>query len=277
MHEVGGHFSLDTILSQMEEAGYQGTEIGNKFPSTSLAIKKVLDKYNLDLASSWHSTFFLTNKFDSEIENIIEKCSLLNEAGANIINVAECSNSIHSEINITLDSKPVCDDHEYDILSDSLNKAGEVCQAHGVNLAFHHHMGTCIQNEDEIEKLLLKTNPNFVHLCADTGHLRFAGVDPIKFFKKHINRIKHVHFKDIRRDIFDKINLKKESFLKLVLKGVFTVPGDGCIDFITIGNDLKNSGYKGWIIVEAEQDPDKANPLEYALLSKKYLEKIWSN
>ena len=277
MHEVGGHYSLDTILSEMMEAGYKGTEIGNKFPSTSLAIKKELEKYDLALASSWHSTFFLTKNLDSEIENIKKKCALLSEAGANIINVAECSHSIHSEINIELDSKPICDDQKYDILSNSLNNAGEVCKAHGVDLAFHHHMGTYIQNENEIEMLLSKTDPNFVHLCADTGHLLFAGVEPVEFFQKHINRIKHIHFKDIRADIFNNINLKKESFLKLVLKGIFTVPGDGCIDFITIGNNLKNSGYKGWIIVEAEQDPEKANPLEYALLSKKYLDKIWSD
>ena len=122
MHEVGGHYSLDTILSEMKEAGYKGTEIGNKFPSTSLAIKKELDKYDLALASSWHSTFFLTKDFDNEIESIKKKCSLLNELGANIINVAECSKSIHSEINIALDSKPVCDDQECDILSNSLNK-----------------------------------------------------------------------------------------------------------------------------------------------------------
>ena len=206
-----------------------------------------------------------------------KKCALLSEAGANIIYVAECSKSIHSEINIALDSKPVCNNQEYDILSNSLNKAGEVCEAHGVELAFHHHMGTYIQNEEEIEILLSKTDPNFVHLCADTGHLLFAGADPVEFFQKHINRIKHIHFKDIRADILKNTNLKKESFLRLVLKGIFTVPGDGCIDFITIGNNLKNSGYKGWIIVEAEQDPEKANPLEYALLSKKYLDKIWSD
>ena len=133
------------------------------------------------------------------------------------------------------------------------------------------------QNENEIEILLSKTDPNFVHLCADTGHLLFAGVDPVEFFQKHINRIKHIHFKDIRADIFNNTNINKESFLRLVLKGIFTVPGDGCIDFITIGNNLKNSGYKGWIIVEAEQHPEKANPLEYALLSKKYLDKIWSD
>ena len=121
------------------------------------------------------------------------------------------------------------------------------------------------------------TDPELVNLCADTGHLYFAGVDPIDFFQKHIDRIKHIHFKDIRHDVFNNINFKEESFLSLVLKGVFTVPGDGCIEFVKIAKTIKDSKYKGWIIVEAEQDPQKANPLDYAVLSKKYLDKIWSS
>ena len=134
-----------------------------------------------------------------------------------------------------------------------------------------------IQNYNEIEKILSMTDPKLVNLCADTGHLYFAGVDPIDFFQKHIDRMKHIHFKDIRHDVFNNINFKEESFLSLVLKGVFTVPGNGCIEFVKIAKTIKNSKYKGWIIVEAEQDPKIANPLDYAVLSKKYLDKIWSS
>ena len=277
MHEVGGYYPLDTILSEMNEAGYEGTEIGNKFPSNAKEIKITLEKYDLELASSWHSTFFLTNSFKEESENIKNKCSLLSEAGARVINVAECSESIHNKIKTALYFKPLCNEDQYSILSDSLNKAGEICNSFGLNLSFHHHMGTYIQNHNEIEKILSMTDPGLVNLCADTGHLYFAGADPIDFFQKYIDRIKHIHFKDIRSDIFNNINFKEESFLSLVLKGVFTVPGDGCIDFAKIAKIIKDSEYKGWIIVEAEQDPKIANPLNYGVLSKKYLDDIWSN
>jgi inosose dehydratase len=277
MPELGGHYTLDTILSEMSEAGYKGTEIGNKFPSNDEDIKSELKKHNLELASSWHSTFFLLKEADSELEKVKQKCSLLNKAGANIINIAECSNSVHGEMNSPLDLKPVCSENEYDILAESLNKAGEICNSFGISLAFHHHMGTYIQNEKEIETLLSKTDPSSVYLCADTGHLYFAGVNPISFFEKYLHRIKHIHFKDLRLQVLSNINFKSESFLKSVLKGVFTVPGDGGIDFVTIGKIINDSGYKGWVIVEAEQDPAVYNPLEYAISSKKYLNKIWSN
>lgn len=277
MPEIGGDYALDTILSEMSEAGYKGTEIGNKFPSNDKDIKNVLKKHNLELASSWHSTFFLSQDIDSQLEKVRQKCSLLNKAGAKIINIAECSNSVHGEMNSPLDLKPVCSEDEYNILAESLNKAGDICNSFGMSLAFHHHMGTYIQNEIEIETLLSKTDSSSVHLCADTGHLYFAGVNPIKFFEKHLQRIKHIHFKDLRLQVLENINFQRESFLKSVLKGVFTVPGDGGIDFVTIGNVIKASRYEGWIIVEAEQDPAIYNPLELAISSKKYLDKIWSN
>lgn len=277
MPEIGGHYTLDTILSEMSEAGYSGTEIGNKFPKNASSIKKELNKYNLELASSWHSTFFLTKNTEAELSNVEQSCTVLNEVGAKTINIAECSKSIHGEIKTPLKDKPICDKKDWNTLADCLNRAGEICNSYGISLAYHHHMGTCIQNEDEINILLSNTDPDLLSLCADTGHLYFAGADPVSFFKKNINRISHIHFKDLRSEIFNNLDFKSDSFLKAVLSGAFTVPGDGCIDFNAISKIIIKSDYTGWIIVEAEQDPAAANPLEYALLSKKYLENIWSN
>ena len=138
-------------------------------------------------------------------------------------------------------------------------------------------MGTYIQNETEIHRLLSDTDPKTVSLCADTGHMYFAGIDPVRYFENNMNRIKHIHFKDLRSNIFNNLNFKEVSFLKAVLRGVFTVPGDGCIDFEGISNEIIKSKYGGWIIVEAEQDPAIANPLKYAMQSKQYLNKIWGN
>lgn len=277
MPELGGDYTLDTILSEMSQAGYSGTEIGNKFPESSASIKKELRKYDLELASSWHSTFFLSKDVHSELESIKRKSALLVAAGAKIINIAECTGSVHSEIDTPLSSKPMCNEQDWYKLIGSLNRAGEICNSYGLSMAYHHHMGTCIQNEEEIYKLLSDTDPELVYLCADTGHLYFAGVDPIKFFEKNMIRIKHIHFKDLRFQVFSNLNFKTDSFLKSVLSGTFTVPGDGCIDFNAISEIIIKSKYSGWIIVEAEQDPTIANPLEYALLSKKYLNNIWSD
>ena len=277
MTELGGHYTLDTMLSEMSAAGYVGTEIGNKFPKDSFGIKKALTNFNLELASSWHSTFFLSNNIDYELEKIKHKSIMLLEAGAKIINLAECTASIHSKINAPLSLKPVCDEKNWKILTESLNQAGKICNEEGVSMAFHHHMGTYIQSKNELNRLLSDTDPKLVNLCADTGHLYFAGIDPINFFKENMNRIKHIHFKDLRSNIFNKINFDETSFLNAVLEGVFTVPGDGCIDFNSISKVIIESDYNGWVIVEAEQNPDIANPFEYARKSKQYLNNIWGN
>ena len=277
MPELGGNYTLDTILSEMSQAGYSGTEIGNKFPKDSFSIKEALKKFDLELASSWHSTFFLSKDIHSELESVKQKASFLVDGGAKAINIAECSGSIHGEIGLPLVSKPVCNKQDWARLTDSLNKVGEICNSFGLSMAYHHHMGTCIQSEEEIYKLLSGTDPELVHLCADTGHMYFAGIDPINFFENNMNRIKHIHFKDLRHQVFDALNFKTDSFLKAVLNGTFTVPGDGCIDFNAISDIIIRSKYCGWIIVEAEQDPAIANPLEYALLSKTYLNNIWSD
>ena len=277
MPELGADYTLDTILKEMQKSGYSGTEIGNKFPKDSLRIKNVLSEYELELASSWHSTFFLSEKINFELERIHKKASLLANTGATIINIAECTKSIHGKIEKSLSSKPVCSEKDWELLINSLNRAGEVCSSYGVGIAYHHHMGTYIQSEEEILRLLSNTDPKLVNLCADTGHMFFAGIDPVDFFKNNMSRIRHIHFKDLRPGVFNGLVFEKISFLKAVLSGVFTVPGDGCIDFESISNTINESTYSGWIIVEAEQDPSKANPFEYAMQSRKYLNKIWSN
>ena len=206
-----------------------------------------------------------------------EKVSFLKEANAEVINIAECSGSVHSDINKSLSSKPILSDSDWELLIGSLNKAGEICNDYGIRLAYHHHMGTCIQTAEEIKRLLKFTDPNYVNLCVDTGHLYYAGIDPVKFIENNLERIVHVHFKDVRKKEFNKYDSSSDSFLNTVLSGIFTVPGDGCIDFSSIVKILQQNHYNGWIIVEAEQDPDKADPLHYAISSRNYLNSISIN
>jgi len=274
---LGSNFSIEKILSEMSLAGYEGTELGNKFPNEASVLSELLNTFNLKLASSWHSTYFVLNEQENELKNVEEKVSFLKEANAEVINIAECSGSVHSDINKSLAAKPILSDPDWELLIGSLNIAGEICNDYGIRLAYHHHMGTCIQTAEEIKRLLKFTDPNYVNLCVDTGHLYYAGIDPVKFIENNLERIVHVHFKDVRKKEFNKYDSSSDSFLNTVLSGIFTVPGDGCIDFSSIVKILQQNHYNGWIIVEAEQDPDKADPLHYATSARHYLNSILTN
>ena len=274
---LGSGYSLERILSEMNQAGYEGTEFGNKFPNEASVLCEILDTFNLKLTSSWHSTYFVMNEQENELKNVEEKVSFLKEANAEVINIAECSGSVHSDINKNLASKPILSDSDWELLIGSLNKAGEICNNYGIRLAYHHHMGTCVQTAEEIKRLLEFTEPNYVNLCVDTGHLYYAGIDPVVFIESNLDRIEHVHFKDVRKEEFKRYDSSSDSFLNTILSGIFTVPGDGCIDFSSIVKILQQNLYKGWIIVEAEQDPDKADPLHYANSARNYLDSIIIN
>ena len=274
---LGSGYSLERILSEMNQAGYEGTEFGNKFPNEASVLCEILDTFNLKLASSWQSTYFVLNEQENELKNVEEKVIFLKEANAEVINIAECSGSVHSDINKSLASKPILSNSDWELLIGSLNKAGEICNNYGIRLAYHHHMGTCVQTNEEIKRLLECTDANSVNLCVDTGHLYYAGIDPVVFIENNLDRIEHVHFKDVRKEVFRKYNSLSDSFLKTILSGIFTVPGDGCIDFSSIIKILQQNQYNGWIIVEAEQDPDKADPLHYAISARNYLDSIIIN
>ena len=211
---LGSGYSLERILSEMNQAGYEGTEFGNKFPNEASVLCEILDTFNLKLASSWHSTYFVLNEQENELKNVEEKVSFLKEANAEVINIAECSGSVHSDINKSLASKPILSNSDWELLIGSLNKAGEICNNYGIRLAYHHHMGTCVQTAEEIKRLLEFTDPNYVNLCVDTGHLYYAGIDPLKFIENNLDRIKHIHFKDVRKEEFkkyDSLSILQES------------------------------------------------------------------
>ena len=274
---LGSGYSLERILSEMNQAGYEGTEFGNKFPNEASVLCEILDTFNLKLTSSWHSTYFVLNEQENELKNVEEKVIFLKEANAEVINIAECSGSVHSDINKSLASKPILSNSDWELLICSLNKAGEICNNYGIRLAYHHHMGTCVQTAEEIKRLLECTDANYVNLCVDTGHLYYAGIDPVVFIESNLDRIEHVHFKDVRKEEFKRYDSSSDSFLNTILSGIFTVPGDGCIDFSSIVKILQQNHYNGWIIVEAEQDPDKADPLHYAISARNYLDSIIIN
>ncbi len=269
--DLGGENTFEQCVSEMALAGFSGCEVGNKYPSDTDLLKKALKLRGLEICNRWHSTFLITEPFEKNEKDFRETMSFMCEMGAKVIGVSEQSHSVQGTDKAVLFEKYVMNDDEWELLCDGLNRLGEIAKEYGISLTFHHHMGTVVQTEEEIDRMMENTDPNLVSLLYDTGHLVYAGVDEMSVLNKHINRIKHVHLKDVRTEQLNKVREKKLSFLQGVRNGTFTVPGDGCINFEPVFEMLEQSGYKGWFVVEAEQDPAVANPLEYAIKARKYI------
>lgn len=275
MPELGAENSFEQCISEMALAGYEGTEVGNKYPKDPLMLKRYLDLRGLEVASAWFSSYITTLPMEEVETSFIEHRDFLHEMGADVIVVSEQGNSIQGQMETPLFSrKPSFNEQEWKRFISGLNRLGELARDKGMTLVYHHHMGTGIQTTEEIDRLMQSTDPEKVSLLYDTGHLVFSGEDPLYILEKHFNRIKHVHFKDIRAEVAKEVKEKGHSFLEGVKKGAFTVPGDGIIDFEPIVDYLNRYQYEGWIVVEAEQDPSICNAFEYALKAKQYINSI---
>lgn len=270
--ELGGENTFEQCVSEMALAGFTGSEVGNKYPKDTAVLKKALELRGIRIASAWFSSFLTTRPFEETAAAFIQHRDFLNAMGAKVIVVAEQGHSIQGMMDTPVfDAKPVFTEEEWKKLAEGLEKLGKLAQEKGMNIVYHHHMGTGVQTTAEIDKLMELTNPTLVYLLFDTGHLTFSGENPETVLRKYAARIKHVHLKDIRQAVLAKVKTEKMSFLQAVKAGVFTVPGDGMIDFAPLFAELGKHNYKGWFIVEAEQDPAVANPLEYAIKARQYI------
>ena len=263
--QLGGETPLEVCLVETRQAGFTGTENGGKFPTEAGALKSVLDNHDLALVSGWYSGTIINNELAAEIEQITPKLTLFRDVGAPVIVYGETYETVQNRQERPLASRPKLADFDVVAYGRRLTALAEHCADFGVPLTFHHHMGTAVESEAELDELMNHTS-EAVNLLLDTGHLLFAGGDNAAVITKHGPRINHVHTKDIRKDVLASIDKQSRSFLDCVLDGVFTVPGDGMIDYDDIMRRLADVGYEGWVIIEAEQDPIKANPLEYAKL-----------
>lgn len=259
----------------MALAGFTGTEIGNKYPKDPDTLRPFLDLRGLSVASAWFSSFLTTKPIEETISSFKEHRDFLHAMGAKVIVISEQGHSIQGQNLPIFDAKPIFTEDEWQLLTSGLETLGDIAAEKEMEIVYHHHMGTGVQTTEEIDRLMAETNPEKVSLLFDTGHLVFSGEDPMAIYEKHQNRIKHIHFKDIREEVARQVVETKISFLEAVKLGVFTVPGDGMIDFKPIVSAIDASGYKGWVVVEAEQDPALANPLEYAIKARTYIKSIW--
>lgn len=274
MPDLGKENSFEQCISEAALAGFNGTEVGNKYPHDAEILKKYLEVRDLRIASAWFSSFLTTRPYEETEKEFIKHRDFLHALGAKVIVVSEQGHSIQGQMSTPIfEGKYVMNDSEWKSLTTGLEKLGKLANEKGMKVVYHHHMGTVVQTTAEIDRLMENTDPSLVYLLFDSGHLVYSGEDEMAILKKYVNRIKHVHLKDVRPEIVKRVKEEKLSFLQAVRLGAFTVPGDGCINFKPIFDVLDENHYEGWLLVEAEQDPAVANPFVYAKQARDYIRK----
>ena len=276
MPELGGDTPIETCLDEASSAGFTGIELGGKFPRNPGIIKFLLSKYNLTLPGGWYGSKLREKNVEEEWLSMQDQITLLKHLDSNVFVFADVSGSIQGIANTALSKRPQLNQNEWKEYCKKISEISNRLDDVGLPMSYHEHMGTIIQTENDVDKFLELTNEK-TFLLFDTGHLLFAEADYENMLKKYISRINHIHCKDIRKNILD-ISLKNDlSFRDSFLKGVFTVPGDGCIDYEPLIKILFENVYQNWLVIEAEQDPNKANPYKYAKIGYNYLTKVLLN
>lgn len=262
---LGGATPLETCLTEARLAGYGGIERGHKFPTDPIAVRDVLAAHGLRFVSGWYSGRLRTRDAAAEIEAMQDHLALLEANEAKVVIYAETVGCIHGDRAVPLSRRPRMAPAEWAGFCRRLDTVAAHCAGRGIALVVHHHMGTAIETAEDIERMMEGTG-DAVGLLLDTGHATFAGADPTALARAYAGRVRHLHCKDVRLDVMSAARAGDWSFLDAVVAGVFTVPGDGGVDFLSVLALLAAAKYEGWAVVEAEQDPAKANPLDYARL-----------
>jgi inosose dehydratase len=268
--EMGGDTPLEICLSEARASGYAGVELGNKFPRQAAELRPILDRHGLRLVSGWYSARLLERSVDEEMQAIEAHATLLSALGCDVLVFAEVSRCVHGARHVPLSRRPEMEARDWRRFTRAISEVGRRLRGRGLQLAYHHHMGTVVQSQADIDCLMAGTGAE-VGLLLDTGHLTYAGGDPAACARDHAARIVHVHCKDVRAAVLEHAQASDSSFLNAVLDGVFTVPGDGCVDYAAVLSSVRSSGYHGWLVVEAEQDPALAHPATYAGLGYRNL------
>ncbi|HYC72831.1 MAG TPA: myo-inosose-2 dehydratase [Opitutaceae bacterium] len=271
--ELAGDLPLDVILREMKACGYAGSELGHAYPRTATSLGAALGRHGLKLVSGWHSTHLATRPLPEEEAAFRAHATLLKALGARVVIVAECSHAVHGQRDAALgygeNDRRVLGEAEWARLAAGLGHFAAWAEAQGLKLAYHHHMGTVIQTAAELDRLLA-ASPG-LSLLLDPGHLAFAGIDPRAVMRRHGARVAHVHLKSVRADVVARARRERWSFCRAVTEGVFAIPGEGVVDFPALFADLAARGYRGWLVVEAEEDPAKAPALPKAQRARAFV------
>lgn len=271
--KLGGDTPLDTILRETKQAGFAGTELGGKFPRQSSALGPLLNQHGLALVSGWYDGRILEKEIEAEYDAILPHLTLLRDLGAKVVVYADTSRGRHDGIFRPVSQRPKLEEAEWPAYGRKITTLADRFAAFGVRMAFHHHMGTFVETDREIDRLMAHTGES-VGLLFDTGHCVYARGDPAALLARHIGRVSHVHCKDVRRPVLERAWAQDMSFMGAVVEGIFTVPGDGSVDYLPLLRRLHDAGYAGWLVVEAEQDPARAHPLTYATMGHRNLKAL---
>jgi len=260
---LGGETPLEVALTEGKRIGYQGFELGNKFPRESEALRKVLASHGLELVSGWYSGRLARRSVEDEIAAVGPHLKLLADNGAKVMVYGEVEDSIQGAPQPLYKRPRFFTSAQWDAYADRLTQFAKHTLSHGVRVAYHHHMGAYVEAPADVDELMKRVGPE-VGLLFDSGHMTFAGGDAVDMLRKYVKRVCHVHCKDVRPDVIKLARNRNWSFLESVINGAFTVPGDGAVDFHALMGVLRESGYEGWLVVEAEQDPVVAPAYAYA-------------
>ena len=271
MRELGAETSLESCLTQARQIGFEGMELGHKFPREAATLAAILGRFGLACVSGWYSGELLTRAAHAELTCLRAHLELLKALGSSVLVFAEVSGAVHGNVARPLSGRPQLRATEWREFGKRLTELAAMTAAEGVRLAYHHHMGTVVQSAADIDALMLATGDE-VGLLLDTGHAAFAGADPAELARRYAPRIVHLHAKDLRARVCERARREDWSFLHAVLEGVFTVPGDGSVDFAGVFRELRD--YSGWLILEAEQDPRIADPMTSAALGFRNLQRL---
>lgn len=270
--ELTKGYTTEGAMLDAARIGYQGVERGRRMPADTDGLRAYLDRYGVALCGGWCSGSLMQASVEVEKQVIAQQVDQFAALNAPCIVYAECSNTIQGAQNVPVSQRPKLSRDEVLAYAAKLSELAKWSKDQGVVLAYHHHMGAMIQDAEDID-WLMEGSTRDLALLYDTGHLHFAGADPVAVLDKWGDRVHHVHFKDVRQPVLDWVNAQGKSFLDGVAAGVYSVPGDpeGCIDFQAVTDKLKAINYDGWIVVEAEQDPAKAPPFDYAKLGFEHI------
>ena len=265
MPELGGDTPLEVCLAESRAAGFCGTEMGGKFPRDAAQLSPLLRRHRLQLASGWFSGLLRQNdSVEEEMQRMRAQLETFAALNTRVLFYAETADSVQGQYDTPLSARPKMAPPEFARYGEKLTQlATRMRVDYGVQMAYHHHMGTVFETEDEVDLLMANTG-EAVGLLVDSGHIAFAGGSPQALLRRHGARVRHIHCKDLRQAPLAKALAQDTSFMQAVLAGVFTVPGDGLLDFDAFIQAVADIDYHGWLVVEAEQDPAKANPLTYS-------------
>jgi inosose dehydratase len=274
MRELGGDTTLDELLTDVRDIGFDGVELGNKFPRDPEVLAPIMAGYGLDIVGGWYSSNLLVRDADAEIAALAKHLALLEYMDSSVFILAETSNAVHGDrTGSRLDTHPVLPAADWKQFGERLNTVARFIADRGLRFAYHHHLGTVVETKDELERFFDATGDH-VGLVLDTGHALFGGIEPIDVIKARPERVTHVHCKDVRTAKYDEYRASGTSFLNGVVGGMFTAPGDGDYDYAPFMRALADMDYSGWIVIEAEQDPAIANPREYSQLGLDTLKRL---